>query len=502
MDTSAVNPAIRTYPAPFGTRLAHDFIVRVRPVGTGDEAWFTLDTHRVKVDMHDVTEASMAFFDADFEACGPLEVEVCQRGWSRYCHAAIRPLSLGVEPTVEQRSVRFTVDRPMNLSVEINRDRRHNLHLFVGDLRRVEAMEADPDVTIAGNPNGENTLNLDVPEVRDALASMAARPAGERRPVKVLVKRAHYCVANCMADVPSGLDLVLEGGAVLDGGLRVRHAQGVSVRGHGVLDLADYKRFSGMSGVLVEFNRDVTIDGLMFVNPPHYTVMLGASQNVTVRDIKAFSCEGWSDGIDMMACRGATIEGCFMRNSDDCIAVYGSRWDYRGGTSDVSVRDCTLWADVAHPMMIGTHGDHEHDGDVLERLSFEDIDVLEHNEYQDGYLGVMAINAGDANTVRDVTWRCIRIERFQRGRVFDIETKWNKDYNPRPGRLVENVLIEDVDVAGGVDELPSLIRGVDEAHPVRNVTIRNLRREGRPCATPVEANLQTGPHAANITLLP
>lgn len=70
-------------------------------------------------------------------------------------------------------------------------------------------------------------------------------------------------------------------------------------------------------------------------------------------------------------------EGCFLRTSDDCVAIYGSRWDNYGGASDIIVRNMVLWADVAHPMMIGTHGDYRHQGDILEDIEIRDF-------YRDG----------------------------------------------------------------------------------------------------------------------
>lgn len=141
---------------------------------------------------------------------------------------------------------------------------------------------------------------------------------------------------------------------------------------------------------------------------------------------------------------------------------------------------------------------------MIERVRFEDIDVLDQNEYQPGYLGVMAINAGDANTVRDVLWHGIRIERITHGRVLDIETKWNRDYNPRPGRLIENIRIEDVDVTTGAvtagDEEPSLVGGYDAQHPVRGVHVVNMRRDGRVCHTLEEANIHVLSNVADVTI--
>ena len=172
-----------------------------------------------------------------------------------------------------------------------------------------------------------------------------------------------------------------------------------------------------------EYDRFVELAG---AETRAYKVTLGMT------DIMAFSCEGWSDGIDMMACSDVAIEDVFMRNSDDCIAVYGARGDYKGDTRNVTVKHAVLWADVAHPTMIGVHGDSENGGSLLENISFEDVDILEHHEPQDDYLGCLCINVGDGNTVRNVTYRNIRVEQFERGKLLDIQVKWNKKYNPIP----------------------------------------------------------------------
>ncbi|NEG88496.1 glycosyl hydrolase family 28 protein [Bifidobacterium aerophilum] len=506
MTTKQADDRVRVYPAPSEAVLRDEYAVRVRPLAAGaagaadgafddadDDGWIAVPVYRVRVDMHDPCESSMCFFDFD----GRVEVEVSVNGWYEMYRADIRPLSLGVEPHVVGRSrLVFTLDRPANLSVELNRTRDHNLHVFAGALPH-EPQTAD--VTVRGSLTGPSTLSWY--EVNESIA--AALASGKER-ATVLIEPGYHYIADGLWHIPSHTDVVFARGAVVEGSLVIEHAEDVHVHGRGVLYLNDFKRFAGTNGILVGFSRDVTVEDLVLVNPPHYSVFMGSSKGVTIRNLKSFSCEGWSDGIDMMACEDVEIDGCFLRTSDDCIAVYGSRWQYRGGSRNVRAHDCTLWADVAHPMMIGTHGDHEHDGDVIENVGFENMDVLEHNEYQANYLGVMAINAGDKNVVRDVAWRGIRIERITHGRVLDIETKWNKDYNPAAGRLIENVRIEDVDVTTGAviagDEEPSLVGGYDDAHPVRGVHVRGMRRGGKACTSLEEANIRVMPGASDVTV--
>lgn len=309
-----------------------------------------------------------------------------------------------------------------------------------------------------------------------------------------------YYIGECIWHLPSHTHIYLEGGAVLMGGLAMEHAEDVYISGRGILYLADYHRFTSINGIRIGNSRNINIENIIFINPPHYTVALGNCENVVIRSIKSFSCEGWSDGVDMMSCRRVLVEGCFLRTSDDCVAIYGSRWDNHGGSREVTVRNMTLWADVAHPTMIGVHGDHREEGDVIEEIIFENIDILEHHEFQPGYLGVLAINAGDKNLVRKVTYRNIRIEPFEHGKVLDFQVKWNKDYNPAPGRGIRDILVENVRVISGDGEELSVIAGYNAEFLVRDVRIRDFYRDGRKMESLEEAGIVVGEFAENVRL--
>lgn len=150
--------------------------------------------------------------------------------------------------------------------------------------------------------------------------------------------------------------------------------------GRGVIYLTDFQRYSAFRGVRIVFSGKVIVEGITVIDPPDYSIFIGQSSEVNISNFKAFSTRGWSDGIDIMSSTDIAIRDVFMRNSDDCIAVYGSRWDFYGDSRNISVRDSILWADVAHPLMIGIHGDHHRNGDIIENIVFENIDILEHHE--------------------------------------------------------------------------------------------------------------------------
>lgn len=472
------------YPVPAGAALQEDYILKVRPVG-GQE-WQQVGIYQVKVDMHDVRYSSMAYFDFT----GRVEVEITFPRFYTVYRVDIRPLSLGIEPEAGPKRITFELDRPANLSVEINRERFHNLHLFAG------AIEEAPD------KYGSDVLlvkgSLERPGyVADELnAAIAAMPEGRL----VYIEAGIHYVGEFIWRLPSHTRIYLEGGAILKGALVCEHAEDIRIFGRGMLYLANFERFSSVNGLRLSHSRDITVENLIFVNPPHYTIYLGDCENVNIRNVKSFSCEGWSDGIDMMSCRDVTVDGGFLRTSDDCIAIYASRWDNRGDSRNITVKNISVWADVAHPLMIGTHGDHEKDGDVVENITFQNIDILEHHEYQPGYLGAMAINAGDKNTIRNVLYRDIRIEPFEHGKVLDIQVKWNKDYNPAPGRLIENIRLEKISVMTGQGEEPSVICGYDENYVVKNVRISEFYRDGNKAESLQAANIMVGAFTEAVTL--
>src|SRR5487761_2256888 len=124
-DSTDAEPAstVVVYPAPAGVELNDTFAVAVRPPG-GE--WRKLDVYDVRVDLHTLSHASFAYFDFN----GQAEVQVTQNKVHVQL-AEIRPVSCHIKPLMSSPpadSFTFTLDRPRNLSIEVNGDRLHNLH--------------------------------------------------------------------------------------------------------------------------------------------------------------------------------------------------------------------------------------------------------------------------------------------------------------------------------------------------------------------------------------
>lgn len=471
-----------TYRIPPGVPTAEDFRIKVRLDG---QEWRELGTYAAKIDMHQVREASVAYFDFR----GKVECEVtCLR--EAVETVEIRPRSAKTEFVREGDRIRFFLEKPAKLSVEVNGDRFHNLHLFAGMISEEETEECckgEYAEEILVEPDGEE---LDLEKVFEEI-----RPVNGRKTLR-LAPGLHRLKEN-RCSLPSDASVIISGGAVVMGSFILYNKKNVSVSGKGVIYLGHVKKETYLRGADINYSENVTVEGVIIMNPAHYSIHLGNARNVRIKDVKAFSCVGWSDGIDMMASENISIEDVFLRTSDDCIAIYGGRFRYPGSTRNVSVRHAVLWADVAHPTMVGVHGDADKGGSVIENISFEDVDILEHHEPQDDYLGCMAINAGDDNTVRNVSYKDIRVEQFERGKLLDIQIKWNKKYNDVPGKRIENITFENIDYTGN-GEHTSEICGFGEDRRVRGVRIRNMTVRGVHVLKPEDGNLHIGSYAEDV----
>lgn len=471
---------VQIYPAPEGAVHNPDFSVRVRTPG-GE--WTSLFSYNVKVDMHNVRNASMVVFGCT----GTVEIEVEHHNGEVH-EAVIRPLSAGLAGGISGRSLSFTIDGPKLLSVEVNGERFHNLHIFANPLEEQLPINEEGGVLIL-EPGLHNTEELQQ-QLESVPGSTATRT--------LIFSPGIHRLREPQLHLPSCTSVYVPGGAVIYGGFVCDGVHDVTIKGCGILYLSDFEKNTFYRGFEIKYSRNIHIEGVTVIDPPHYTVLLGQSEQIQIQGLKSFSTRGWCDGIDMMACQGVTIEGGFLRTSDDCIAVYASRGEFRGDTREVSVSGSILWADVAHPVNIGTHGDYDGEGDVIENIRFTDMDILEHHEPQPDYWGCLAINAGDHNTVRNVTYDDIRIESFELGELFNLRVLQNEKYNPAPGRGIEHIRFKNIHFNGACMN-PSHIEGYDDTRVVKDITFENVTVNGSAFRLE-EQHIIIGKHAYGITI--
>ena len=413
------------YDAPKGALLNADYTVKVRQAG---KDWKSVPSHLIKVDevrdaKHHVENSSMAYFDFS----GEVEVSVTFNGGD-INKARVRPLSYGIGSQVMGNTLTFKLDQPRNLSVEVNGDIFHNLLLFA-------------------NPLMENIPNK---KDRNVIYFGAGIHEFENKAFKV----------------PSNKTVYIAGDAILRGQLLVENVQNVKIIGRGMVE------HTVKMGVHIANAKNVLVEGIFTTQ-----CATGGSENVTIRNVKSVSYYGWGDGMNVFASSNVTYDRVFCRNSDDCTTVYASRKGFEGSSRNIKMQNSTLWADVAHPIFIGIHGNAELQ-DTIENVSYKNIDILDHKEAQLDYQGCLSINGGDNNLIRNIRFEDIRIEDFRQGQLVNLRIFYNEKYCKAPGKSIENILFKDISYNGSNAEV-SMISGYNSERKVKDIVFQNLHINGK-----------------------
>ena len=427
-DDPGSRPKLVTYPRPSAVPTNTSFRVRVRTAPDGD--WQTLDVYRPQFEEINantgsgkVYNSSLVYFD--FRCSVEVEVTYLKGGTTK---ARVRPDSYGITPELLGDTLRFTLDEPKDLVVQINDEIFDCLHVITNGIEHHAPAADDPDVIYFG------------PGVQT--------------------------VTGGVLTVPSGKTVYLAGGAVLKASVYFKDVEKAALRGHGMIWA------SSGQGVLCEGSSNIRVEDVIIMNPGNYIATFGEARNVHIRKVRGFSSKGNGDGIDIFSSSDVLIDGCFLRNSDDCIAIYAHRWDYYGDTRNITVQNCSLWADVAHPVNIGTHGNTDAP-ETIENLVIRNIDVLDHREPQMNYQGCIALNPGDSNLISNVRIEDVRIEDFRWGQVIYMKVMYNTKYNTSVGRGIQDVYVKNLSYTG-THANPSLFLGYDAEHGIDNVTFENL----------------------------
>jgi polygalacturonase len=440
--------------------------------------------YQVKADgrsvfVYDAPVAPIASFDME----GPVEIEIKADRDIKWVD--VRPRILGIKPEFKDSTIRFRLEKPCNISIELNGE-FSNKPLF-----------------------------------------LFANPPEKNPPIKH-GKGIHYFESGKVytpgiIEVKSGEIVYIEGGAVVYGMIHAENASDIKILGRGILEGSKNQEYlNGKWRRFIDLKdcKDIRIEGITLVNSPTWQIVTINCDNVSISHVKIVSNNGGDDGIDIVRSRNVLVEGCFIHTKDDCIAIK-SNFDYPGNVTNqnIMVTNSVFWnTEWGNALEIGF----ELRADTMRRITFRDCDVI---HCDDG--AVFSIHNGDCSVVTDVTFENIRVE-DARQKLFDLAIVYSqysvdapRDRNspefvyqngPWDGLLhlsadkkkeharyrgkIRNVIFKDIQVVDGIFPF-SVFCGYDEDHLVENIEIDNLTVHGKKVTNPVEAKLYME-HAKHI----
>lgn len=412
------------YSSPKGVEVNDDYTVKIR---TSNGIWQDVPTYLFYVDntengKHKKEKTSVAKFDFD----DTVEVSITSAK-NKICSYRLRPLSYDIPTQQEGNTVTFRLNKSRYMSFEINGDIYHNLQIFA------DHKISKPKV------NKKNFIYFG-PGFHDFKGDS----------IKISSNQTVY----------------IDGGAVINGWLSIYKANNVKIIGHGIINPGRHE------GIMVKYSKNVIIDGPLTTQIP-----VGGSDSVTIKNAKVISWYGWGDGMNVFASNNVTYNHVFCRTSDDCSTIYCTRLGYYGGCKNISINDAVYWADVAHPIMIGLHGDVSK-YETIENILYNNIDILEQNENQIDYQGCIGINDGDNNIVRDITFSNIRIEDINKGMLINMRVCYNRKYCHAPGSGIANITFKNFSY-NGTHAGMSIIAGYDDSRKISNIQFENFSINGK-----------------------
>lgn len=400
-----------------------------------------------------------------FECDGPVAIEIeCSE---RPHDVKVRPLRLGIEAEITGNRIRFRAPGPQPLQVDV--DGTHLLYVY---------------------------------------ALTPAAPAPQHPNVRVF--RSGEVHEAGLIVLKDGETCWIEAGAVVRGSIRAADGSSFHIGGYGILDGSYWPEHEGRcrKSLVLDHCRDSRVEDILMLGPTSWMLVLGASENITVKGIRQIAGDMSSDGIDIAGSRRVRISDCCLHNGDDNIAIKAicnksgqdervplgfPDEDWNRTVEDVVVSRCMFYnTHGGSAMEIGYETITEH----IRNIRFEDIDVLAVHQFG----SVFGIHNGDRARVENVVWDDIRIEHH-----FDtlidfrvLRSRWNVDAERGS---IRNIQIRNINALQSVHNpgyTVSIISGYDADHPVIGVTVENFVLGGRLVRNADDLDLVTR-HAHGIT---
>ena len=389
---------------------------------------FEVSVNGQNIFVYNTRPADFAYFS--FEG----KVEITVTFLSPVTSFDIRPKSRNIAAELNRNQIRFSLDKPENLSVEINKNIKRPLFIFA------------------------NPLESNIPD--KANKNVIFFEAGKiHYPGEVLIK--------------SNQTVYIEGGAMVRGHFMTDKAQNIKITGRGILDNSRYLKGEHRP---IEINQceNVLIDGIILTESRHWSCASFASKNVTYNNLKIVSDNDWDDGIDIVGSQKVLVNNCFIRTKDDCIAVksgvnYFTKFNSSFTVDDVVIQNSVMWNGVwGNALEIGF----ETRGDSIKNITFKNCDLI----HVEGPEGTFTIHNGDRAVVKNVLYDDIRVE-DSKGWLIDfkiLNSVYSKD--KIRGRI-EDVRFRNITVEG--DHFPySQLLGFDQSSRIKNVTLENFVIQG------------------------
>ena len=231
-------------------------------------------------------------------------------------------------------------------------------------------------------------------------------------------------------------------------------------------------------------------------------VVIRNSKNIKLNNIKMFTSAENADGINCINTSNMTVDGCYIKSSDDCFCMYNScdsiLWlgneDYDNPYAvceNVEVKNCIM-ASNARPFVLGGHATgNKACRCIINDIYIHDCEIIHTpnrifgntEEHAMRWSGLMRILSQSEQLVKNIIFENMTFDvtSGHNGKAVHIEVRdgGSASYTEAGGYRIENVRFKNIKIKGNTqDMVKSLVKcGVDsgELYGIYNVVFENFQ---------------------------
>jgi hypothetical protein len=437
-----ITAQIIVYPTPPGLKTSPDFTV----IADSEQVWVERAGSKLQAfdyslygtrDMEDLNVAS-------FSCSGPVKIVI--KANENIVTYKIRPKSRNIKAEISGSKLIFVIDTPQKLYVEINN--LPHLAIFANPLEVNPHKKGDPGVIYYG--------------------------PGEHNPGRI--------------DLVSNMTIYIAGGAVVNAEIFGRNIRNVNIEGRGIIQ----------GKIEITRASDVHINGVFIRNTKGWTNTLTDCHNCSYTNVKVFSYEAiYSvDGINPVSCTNFTIDDCFMRCRDDCVAIKSG--DPKLRVDSVYVSNCVMvgWA-CSDGVTIG----YELNGGPVRNIFIKNCDILyaRGDGRTQGHSAFSIVCDGPA-VVQNINFEDIRVENDVEFKNLEFIVTDGTLYGTDPPGHIKGVFLKNIQWENKTK--PFIIRGYSPDNMVEDIVFENCTVGGKILRNINDSDIRINSFARNIQFRP
>jgi len=288
-------------------------------------------------------------------------------------------------------------------------------------------------------------------------------------------------------DLKSNQTLYIEGGAIVYANVRGTDLENVTIKGRGILQ----------GNVKISGTSDLHVSGIFNRNTKGWTNTLTNCRNSSYRNVKVFGYGAiWGlDGINPVCCINFTIDDCFMRCRDDCVAI--KSMDYALRVDSIFVTNSVM---VGWSCSDGVTLGFELNGGPVENVLVKNCDILyaRGGGRTDGHSGFSIVCDGPAR-VKNIRYEDIRIEEEVEFKNLEFIVTDGTLYGTDPPGHIKGVYMKNIRWEN--TDKPFVLSGFSADNKVEDITFEKCYAGDKLLTGTSDAHFQVNEFVSNIKFL-